>query len=156
MAVKRGVLAGAALMVALSLLPPSPAEAAGQAPGPSVTVPVPDPNQPLPHRPRIIRGQVIYRLPMPMREVAYADQTLSHLCRRGAFVQKMNGFYWARTPERAYGVGFPSGANLDDPQGRARPGQVYFFQNPDAFCIVWVADQRLLMPHYVGPPLPDH
>lgn len=128
----------------------------GQPQGPTVTAPVPDPNQPLPHRPRIIRSQVLYRLPMAMREVASVDSTLSHLCRRGAFVQKMNGFYWARTPERSYGVAFPAGTSLNDPQGRARPGQVYFFQNPDAFCIVWVGEQRLLMPHYVGPPLPDH
>lgn len=124
--------------------------------GPMVPVPVPDPNQPLPHRPRYIRAQVLYRLPMPISEVARADRHLSFLCRRGAFVEKMNGFYWARTPERSYGVGFPRGTSLNDPQSQARAGFVYFFQNPDGNCTVWVAEQRLVMPHYVGPPLPDH
>ncbi|MGQ9370053.1 hypothetical protein [Azospirillum sp. ST 5-10] len=110
-----------------------------------------EPPPALPPRTRFVRAQVVYRLPMALSEVADADPALSRLCRRGAFVQEANGFYWARTPQRSYGVAFSGGANLIDPQNRRRPGKVYFFQDPDARCTVWVADQARVMSHYVGP-----
>ena len=104
-----------------------------------------------PPRTRYVRAQVVYRLPMALPEIADPDPTLSRLCRRGAFLQETNGFYWARTPQRSYGVAFSGGANLVDPQNRRQPGKVYFFQDPDARCTVWVADQAAVMAHYVGP-----
>lgn len=113
--------------------------------------PPPVPPPVLPPRTRFERAQVVYRLPMALPEIADADPTLSRLCRLGAFVQETNGFYWARTPQRSYGVAFSGGANLVDPQNRRRPGKVYFFQDPDARCTVWVADQARVMSHYVGP-----
>ena len=69
-------------------------------------------------RTRYRRAQVVYRLPKPLPELAVRDNALSRLCQRGAFIQEMNGFYWARTPERTYGVAFSGGANLVDPQNR--------------------------------------
>lgn len=107
--------------------------------------------QPPPPRTRIRRAQVVYRLPEDIRELAKPDPALSELCRRGAFIQEVNGFYWARTPKRMFGVAFSGGANLVDPQKRRKPGTVYFFENPDGRCRVWVGDQAKLMPHYVGP-----
>ncbi|WP_029007351.1 hypothetical protein [Azospirillum halopraeferens] len=113
--------------------------------------PPPDRPERPPLRPRFARAQVVYRLPMAIPEVATADPTLSRLCRLGAFIQEVNGFYWARTPGRSYGVAFSGGANLVDPQNRRLPGKVYFFQDPDVRCTVWVADQAAVMDHYVGP-----
>lgn len=108
---------------------------------------------PQPPAPRtwIKRAQVVYRLPKDLPEMAKLDPKLSHLCRRGAFIQESNGFYWARTPTRTFGVAFSGGANLVDPQNKRTPGKVYFFDQPDGPCGVWVADQAKLMPHYVGP-----
>ena len=102
-------------------------------------------------RTRYRRAQVVYRLPKPLPELAVRDNALSRLCQRGAFIQEMNGFYWARTPERTYGVAFSGGANLVDPQNRRAPGKVYFFDGQDARCTVWVGEQAGLMEHYVGP-----
>ncbi len=102
-------------------------------------------------RTRYTRAQVVYRLPGNLPDLATRDPALSRLCQRGAFIQERNGFYWANTPERTYGVAFSGGANLIDPQNRRQPGKVYFFDRPDARCTVWVGDQARLMPHYVGP-----
>lgn len=102
-------------------------------------------------RTRFIRSQVVYRLPTDVREVAAFDPKLSHLCRMGAFTQDVPGFYWARTPQRAYGVAFSGGANLDDPQNKRQPGKVYFFDDQDSRCSVYVGDQAALMKSYVGP-----
>ncbi|PWC43145.1 hypothetical protein [Azospirillum sp. TSO22-1] len=107
--------------------------------------------QPPPPRTRIKRAQVVYRLPKDVPELAKLDAKLSELCRRGAFVQETNGFYWARTPKRTFGVAFSGGANLVDPQNKRKPGKVYFFEEPEGMCSVWVGDQAKLMPHYVGP-----
>jgi len=107
--------------------------------------------QPPPPRTRYRRAQVVYRLPKDLPELAKPDPKLSHLCQRGAFVQETNSFYWARTPGRSYGVAFSGGGNLVDPQNKRKPGKVYFFDEPEALCTVWVADQAKLMPHYVGP-----
>jgi len=100
---------------------------------------------------RHVRPTTVYRLPGEMREFAVLDKELSRLCQRGAFTQATNGFYWARTPGRSFGVAFSGGANLYDPQKKRAPGKVYFFENADIRCTVWVADQAALMPHYVGP-----
>ena len=105
----------------------------------------------IPPRTRYQRSQVVYNLPDGIKSVATFDRTLSRLCQRGAFIQEMNGFYWARTPERTYGVAFSGGANLVDPQNRRAPGKVYFFDGQDARCTVWVGEQAGLMEHYVGP-----
>lgn len=102
-------------------------------------------------RTRHIRAQVVYRLPADLKELAKPDAQLSRLCRRGAFTQQSNGFYWARTPARSYGVAFSGGANLNDPQNRRKPGTVYFFEDETNLCTVWTAEQAKLMPHYVGP-----
>ncbi|HYG90868.1 MAG TPA: hypothetical protein VD978_31950 [Azospirillum sp.] len=102
-------------------------------------------------RTRYIRAQVVYRLPADLPELATPDKSLSHLCQRGAFTQQTNGFYWARTPSRSYGVAFSGGANLNDPQNRRKPGKVYFFEDQESRCTVWIADQAKLMAHYVGP-----
>ncbi|HEY0835293.1 MAG TPA: hypothetical protein VGE72_15425 [Azospirillum sp.] len=98
-----------------------------------------------------IRSQVVYRLPGAVHELASLDPALSHLCRMGAFTQETPGFYWARTPQRSYGVAFSGGANLDDPQNRRTPGKVYFFEDQDSRCTVYVGDQAKLMKSYVGP-----
>jgi len=102
-------------------------------------------------RTRIIRSQVVYRLPTDLREVATLDPALSHLCRMGAFTQETPGFYWARTPQRTYGVAFSGGANLDDPQKKRQAGKVYFFDDQDSRCSVYIGDQAKLMKSYVGP-----
>ena len=97
------------------------------------------------------RAQVVYRLPQELKDFAVRDATLSRLCQRGSFIQEKNGYYWAHTPGRAYGVAFSGGANLVDPQKQRQKAKVYFFDMPDARCTVWVGDQAKLMPHYVGP-----
>ncbi|CAK0747752.1 hypothetical protein CCP1ISM_2900001 [Azospirillaceae bacterium] len=46
---------------------------------------------------------------------------------------------------RNYGVAFASGANLHDPQKRAKPETVYFFGRADTTaCIVWSAPESKL------------
>lgn len=102
----------------------------------------------IPPRTRFSTSRIVYSLPDGLKGFASFDRTLSHLCQRGAFGQKMDGRYWAATPERRYGVAFPSGANLDDPQKRAQAGKVYFFDGQDSRCSVYVGDQAKLMPHY--------
>ena len=98
-----------------------------------------------------IRAQVVYRLPSSLPDLATRDGALSRLCQRGAFIQEKNGFYWARTPDRVYGVAFSGGANLIDPQNKRTPGKVYFFDGQESRCTVWIGDQAKLMAHYVGP-----
>lgn len=105
----------------------------------------------IPPRTRHVRSQVVYNLPTGLDGLARYDAALSRLCQRGAFGQEMDGFYWARTPEKRYGVAFSGGANLSDPQNKRKAGQVYFFDGQDSRCNVHVGDQAKLMPHYVGP-----
>ena len=101
-------------------------------------------------RPRRTESRRVYALPQGLKGLATFDRTLSHLCQRGAFVQEIDGLYWAATPEFRYGVAFSGGANLVDPQNRRQPGKAYFFRNQDSRCSVWVGDQAKLMPHYIG------
>jgi len=95
-------------------------------------------------------SRMVYRLPNGLDGLATVDRTLSRLCQRGTFVQTSDGFYWAVTPGRRYGVAFSGGANLEDPQRKRESGKVYFFLGQDSRCTVYVADQAKLMPHYVG------
>lgn len=109
---------------------------------------MPEPLPQIPPRTRFTRSRIVYSLPDGLKGFATFDRALSHLCQRGAFGQKMDGYYWAATPERRYGVAFPSGANLDDPQKQAQAGKVYFFDGQDSRCSVYIGDQSKLMPHY--------
>lgn len=108
------------------------------------------PKETLPPRTRFIRSQAVYSLPKGLDGLATFDPALSRLCQRGAFGQERDGFYWARTPDKRYGVAFSGGANLVDPQDKRRPGQVYFFDGQDARCRVYVGEQARLMPNYIG------
>ncbi|PWC39526.1 hypothetical protein [Azospirillum sp. TSO35-2] len=107
---------------------------------------------PAPHEPRLRRteSRAVYSLPKGLDGLAILDRTLSHLCQRGAFLQKIDGLYWAATPDRHYGVAFSGGANLIDPQNRRQSGKVYFFRDQDSRCQVWIGDQARLTPHYIG------
>lgn len=104
------------------------------------------------HEPRLLRteSRAVYKLPNGLNGFATRDRTLSHLCQRGAFLQQIDGLYWAATPDYRYGVAFSGGANLIDPQNRRQSGKVYFFRNQDSRCEVWIGDQAKLMPHYIG------
>ncbi|MDQ2102210.1 hypothetical protein [Azospirillum isscasi] len=109
------------------------------------------PKETIPPRTRFVRSQAVYNLPKGLDGLTRYDAALSHLCQRGAFGQEMDGFYWARTPDKRYGVAFSGGANLSDPQNKRKTGQVYFFDGQDSRCDVYVGDQAKLKPHYVGP-----
>lgn len=104
------------------------------------------------HEPRLRRteSRAVYKLPDGLKGLATLDRALSHLCQRGAFLQQIDGLYWAATPDYRYGVAFSGGANLIDPQNRRQPGKAYFFRNQDSRCSVWIGDQAKLMPHYIG------
>ncbi|MBP2231082.1 hypothetical protein J2847_004393 [Azospirillum agricola] len=108
------------------------------------------PRQFVPPRMRYTHSRKVYVFPNGLDGLATLDRTLSHLCQRGAFIQSSDGFYWAVTPGRRYGVAFSGGANLEDPQQKRQAGKVYFFHNQDSRCTVHVGDQAKLMPHYVG------
>ncbi|MCG5242534.1 hypothetical protein ACIU1J_18115 [Azospirillum doebereinerae] len=108
------------------------------------------PRQFVPPRLRFSDSRMVYTLPNGLDGLATLDKTLTHLCQRGAFIQKSDGFYWAVSPGRRYGVAFSGGANLDDAQNKRQAGKVYFFHNQDSRCTVYVGDQAKLMPHYVA------
>ena len=104
-------------------------------------------------QPRIRRteSRAVYNLPDGLDGFATIDRELSRLCQRGAFGQEIDGFYWARTRDRRYGVAFSGGANLVDPQKRRQRGKAYFFDGQDSRCTVLVGDQKKLSRHYIGP-----
>ncbi|NYZ10955.1 hypothetical protein HL658_00210 [Azospirillum sp. RWY-5-1] len=104
-----------------------------------------------PPRTQYRRSQVVYKLPDGLRGIATRDRRLSDLCRRGAFVQRIDGFYWARAADRRYGVAFGNGTNLLDAQSQRAPGKVYFFEDQDSRCSVYIADQRSVSGLYIGP-----
>lgn len=108
------------------------------------------PKEVIPPRTRFVRSQAVYSLPKGLDGLMKFDATLSHLCQRGAFGQETDGFYWARTPDKRYGVAFSGGANLVDPQNRRQTGKVYFFSGQDSRCAVYVGDRARLAPHYIG------
>lgn len=103
--------------------------------------------------PRVRFGQTyrVYSFTDSIQKIAKADNALSHLCRRGAFIQQSDGMYWAQTPDRRLGVAFSGGANLDDPQNKREKATVYFFDKQDAYCTVYVATQAAVMAQFVAP-----
>lgn len=105
----------------------------------------------IPPRVRFGQSYRVYSFTDPIYKVARADNTLSRLCRRGAFIQQMDGMYWAQTPDRRLGVAFSGGANLDDPQNRREKATVYFFDKQDSYCTVYAARQEAVMDRYVAP-----
>lgn len=140
------LLAGPALAEQrLGLVPPTD--------GPSLRPPMRTYGIPEIHPPRTqyLRSQAVYKLPDGLRGIATRDRHLSELCRRGAFVQKIDGFYWARAADQRYGVAFGNGTNLLDAQSQRSPGKVYFFEDQDSRCSVHVAEQRSVSGLYIGP-----
>jgi len=100
--------------------------------------------------PRRVRPKIVYSLDGERFDaLARFEPQLTRLCRQGAFTQIMDGWLYARTPQRRYGVAFPNGANLYDPQQRRRPDLVYFFRDQDSSrCRVYVARQGLMAPYW--------
>ncbi|RJF77352.1 hypothetical protein D3877_26490 [Azospirillum cavernae] len=105
------------------------------------------------YAPRILYApaRAVYKLPKGLDGLAAYDKTLTQACMAGTFQQMSDGYYWAVTPGRRYGVAFSGGANLEDPQNKRQPGKVYFFLDQDARCSVYVGDQAKLMPNYIPP-----
>lgn len=105
----------------------------------------------IPHRTRFLQPARLYTLPDGLAGLATVDETLSRLCRRGAFVQQTDGYFWAQTKDRRYGVALADGINLTDAQNRRQPGKVYFFENQDSSrCTVLVGDRQRLEPFRAG------
>jgi len=104
----------------------------------------------IPPHPTMISPRVVYNLPDRIGAFAKVDRVLSEACRRLAFIQKVDRHFWARTRDRSYGVAFPSGGSLVDYRKLAKPDKVYFFEEQDGDCAVWIGDMKKLMPHYVG------
>ena len=109
------------------------------------------PYEVIPPRVRFGQSLRVYSFTDPISKVARVDYTLSRLCQRGAFIQEMDGMYWAQTPDRRLGVGFSGGANLVDPQKRREKATVYFFDKQDSYCTVYAAAQRDVMDRFVAP-----
>ena len=110
----------------------------------------PEPLEPPPPAEHIIRADdhLVYRLPEPVDKWAAIDRKLSRLCEVGAFRQRRNLGLYAYAPGITYGVGFAEGYNLEDPQGVAKPGMVYFFVRPDTErCLVLAARQSKVKPY---------
>ncbi len=97
--------------------------------------------------PRRVHSQLVYIMTeQNVRDLTDADPELSRLCGRGAFGQVMDGWLYARTDRRRYGVAFANGANLHDPRNRRREDSVYFVRNQDTpLCEVRVAQQGQLV-----------
>lgn len=109
------------------------------------------PYEVIPPRVRFGQSLRVYSFADPISKVARVDYTLSRLCQRGAFIQEMDGMYWAQTPGRRLGVGFSGGANLVDPQKRREKATVYFFDKQDSYCTVYAAAQQEVMDRFVAP-----
>ena len=110
---------------------------------PTVLAPL-DPPSP-PDHPHRYRDYMVYQLPEALRKWASLDKTLTHLCERGAFTQQKPQALYAVAGNTAYGVAFAEGANLHDPQNRAKPGNVYFFGRADtSHCVVFTAPEAAL------------
>lgn len=112
---------------------------------PPGALPLPEPSMLVPPR---LESRPVYRFPGPLREFARHRPDLAELCRLGAFQQQLDGIFYAATPERRYGVGFGSGANLYDIARRRDKMQVYFFANQDTSrCDVYTAKLADVMDH---------
>lgn len=105
----------------------------------------------IPPHTRFTQPQRVYSFTDAIERVAKRDDRLSHLCQRGAFLQRWDGMYWAQTPTRRFGVAFSGGANLNDPQNRRQKAEVYFFDGQDAVCSVYVAKQEAVMNRFIAP-----
>lgn len=105
----------------------------------------------IPPHTRFTQPQRVYSFTDAIERVAKRDDRLSHLCQRGAFLQRWDGMYWAQTPTRRFGVAFSGGANLNDPQNRRQKAEVYFFDGQDAVCTVYVAKQEAVMNRFIPP-----
>lgn len=134
-------LAGSAQAMQMDRTRPDHLRPPFSAPEPPAVIP---PRTVFPHS-----GRAVYALPKGLDGMAQRDNELSRLCQRGAFLQNLDGHFWAVAPDRRYGVAFPSGGSLDDPQKKAQPGKVYFFTGQDSRCTVYVGDREKLMPHYL-------
>lgn len=122
----------------------------------------PEPLEPPPPADHVIRSDDhrAYRLPGPVDKWATLDTKLSHLCRVGSFRQRWNEALHATAPGVTYGVGFAEGYNLQDPQGVAKPGMVYFFVRPDTDqCLVLAARRTRVAPYatlrFAASPAPE-
>jgi hypothetical protein len=102
----------------------------------------------LPPHPVMVRPRIVYAFSGALGAFAVSDATLSRLCRRGAFVQKTDRFFWARTPQKSYGVAFPTGGSLADLSDKKRLDMVYFFEDQDSDCRVYAGYMAKLMPYY--------
>lgn len=105
--------------------------------------------QPIPEYTAMVMPRAVYSLPDGIASAGKPDAKLSNLCRKMAFVQKVDRYYWARTKKRNYGVAFPTGGSLVDLKKSAKAGKVYFFDVQDSDCTVYVGDIVKLMPHYL-------
>jgi hypothetical protein len=110
--------------------------------------PPPAEGEPLPQYPVRVRPRIVYSLPGKLADWAKEDTMLSRLCRRGSFVQRQDRFFWARTPQRSYGVAFPTGDSLVDLAKKAKTTMAYFFEDQDGDCQVYPAPMAKLMPYY--------
>lgn len=104
------------------------------------------PQPPLPEMPAAperwprLEPKMLYRFPDTLSRFAAYDPVLSDLCRSQAFRQQINGFFYANTPDRRFGVAFGNGANLYDFLKRRQTETVYFFENQDTSrCVVLTA-----------------
>lgn len=109
------------------------------------------PAEVIPPRTRFGQSYRVYSFADPIQKVGKVDYALSRLCRRGGFIQQVDGLYWAQTPDRRLGVAFSGGANLVDGQNRREKATVYFFDGQDAYCTVYVAKQEAVMARFIAP-----
>jgi len=103
----------------------------------------------IPPHPTMISPRVVYKLPDKLTAFAKVDRVLSEACRRLGFIQKVDRYFWARTPDRSYGVAFPTGGSLVDYRKLTKPDKVYFFEDQGGDCSVWIGDMKKLLPYYV-------
>lgn len=103
----------------------------------------------IPKYPTMDVPRVVYKLPDVLGAFTKIDRVLSQACRRLAFVQKVDRFLWARTPNGSFGVAFSTGGSLVDYRKLAKPDKVYFFEDQGGDCAVWVGEMKKLMPYYV-------
>jgi|GEM_PF-1874164 len=133
--------------------PAEPLPLERSAPGHLLPVPnVPMPSGALTPRPQRHTSFVLYSLSSEdLAKRTKVVHSLSRLCRLGAFGQQLDGWLYARTPDRRWGLAFAHGANLNDPQGRAQPGMVYFIRDQDTGrCEVRQAPQAQLGAYWIG------
>lgn len=100
------------------------------------------------------RGRIVYAFDAPARSRLTPEPELSALCRRGAFIQRIDMLYRGFGPgERPLGVAYGWMAiNLVDPDGRREADTVYFFDRQDTGrCAVFSAKAEAIRAWFVGP-----